>query len=146
MHSSDQKPVVTPADITLAGDTVHNPGEPRHFMKVKPVKRRVRVLRDGIVLADSSDAMRVLELGRDFYDPVFYFPKVDVRASLARTSRTSHCPIKGDAAYFDLVDSQGTVLQSEIAWSYPDPFDFPTGLTGLIAFYGDLVTLEETPR
>lgn len=146
MHSCDQNTVVNPADITLARDTVHNPGDPRHFMKVKPVTRRIRVLRDGVVLADSGDARRVLELGRDFYDPVIYFPKADVRAVLVQGARTSHCPIKGDAVYFDLVGSNGAVLQPEIAWSYPEPFDFPTGLSGLIAFYADQVTLEESPQ
>jgi len=146
MDSTDQKSVVSPGDITLARDTIHNPREPRHFMKVKPASRRVRALRDGVVLADSGDARRVLELGRDFYDPVFYFPTADVRASLVKAARTSHCPIKGDAIYFDLVDSTGAVLQPEIAWSYPEPFDFTTGLTGLIAFYADQVTLEESPQ
>ncbi len=137
---------LSPADLTLARDTIHNPREPRHFMKVKPITRRVRALRDGVLLADSGNAMRVLEVGRDFYDPTVYFPQADVRADLAKTTRTSHCPIKGDAIYFDLVDADGAVLQTEIAWSYPEPFVFPTGLTGLIAFYADHVTVEESPK
>lgn len=132
-------------DLTLARDTIHNPGEVRHFMKLKPVNRRVRVLRDGIVLADTKQAVRLLELGRDFYDPVFYIPTDDVTAKLVRTSRSSHCPLKGDAAYFDLVDGRGELLQPEIAWSYLEPFDFAPALKGLLAFYGDQVTIEESP-
>jgi len=137
---------LNPADLTLATDTIHNPGEARHFMKLKPVDRRVRVLREGQLLAESEKAVRLLELGRDFYDPTLYFRPEDVRARLVKTARSSHCPLKGDAVYFDLVDENGTVLQPEIAWSYPEPFGFASGLEGLIAFYGNQVTVEESPK
>jgi len=134
------------SDLTLAKDTIHNPEEPRHFMKLKPVNRRVRILRDGEVLATSSESVRVLELGRDFYDPVLYFQPKDVTATLKRTKRTSHCPLKGDAVYFDLVDADGAVREAEIAWCYPEPFGTAAGLKDLIGFYADKVTIEEQPR
>ncbi|MGB1026497.1 MAG: hypothetical protein ACPGYL_08080, partial [Rhodospirillaceae bacterium] len=61
-------------DITLSTQTIHNPDEPRHFMRVKPVPRTVRVHRNGMTLAESQAALRVTEVGRDIYDPVFYLP------------------------------------------------------------------------
>ena len=64
--------------VTLATATIHNPEEPRHFMRIKPAGRRVRVLRGDQVLADSTAALRVIEAGRDLYDPVLYLPRADV--------------------------------------------------------------------
>ena len=50
-----------------------------------------------------------------------------------------------DAAYFDLLDGSGAVVQAKIAWTYPQPFDFASELNGLVAFYADQVTIEEAP-
>ena len=139
------QPEVTPADVTLVTSAIHNPTEPRHFMRLKPVARRVRILRDGEVLAESEHALRVIEAGRDLYDPALYLPEGDVRARLAKTAKSTHCPLKGDAVYFDLVDEAGRVVQPEAAWSYPEPLDFAAGLAGRIAFYAEHVTIEESP-
>ncbi|MDJ0630017.1 MAG: DUF427 domain-containing protein [Rhodobacter sp.] len=125
--------------ITLSDATIHNPAEPRHFMSLKPVTGRVRILMGNLVLADSTDALRVLEVGEGVYDPVVYMPKTDVRTELHRNARQTHCPLKGDAVYFDL-DSE-----ESIAWSYPDPHGFASGLAGRVAFYTDRVTIEESP-
>ena len=89
--------------------------------------------------------MRLLELGRDMYDPVVYVPRGDVRAKLGPNDTSTHCPLKGDAAYFDLLDDSGAVVQAKIAWTYPQPFDFASQLIGLVAFYADQVTIEESP-
>lgn len=132
------------AAVTLSSHTIHNPSEPRHFMRLKPVTGRVRALRGGEVLADASDATQMIEIGKDVYDPVFYFPETSLAARLRRNDRTTHCPLKGDAVYFDLLDGAGDVAQASIAWSYPDPFDFAPELTGLIAFYPQFVAFEET--
>ena len=132
--------------ITLSTETIHRPDEPRHFMRLRPTGRRIRVLREGSVLADSGDALRVIEVGRDVYDPKIYFPEGHVAARLKRNQKSTHCPLKGDAVYYDLVDEQDEMLCAEIAWAYPEPFDFATGLEGRIAFYPDKVTIEESPQ
>lgn len=125
-------------DITMATQTIHNPGDPRHFMRVKPVPRLVRVHRAGALLAESRNAMRVTELGKDMYDPVIYLPMGDVQADLSLIDgKTSHCPLKGDAVYYALPG------QDPIAWSYDAPFDFSMVIKGLIGFYPDEVTVEE---
>lgn len=124
--------------VTMATETIHNPNEPRHFMRLKPVPRRIQVTRNGSILADSMRAMRLTEVGRDIYDPVFYIPEADVVANMtAIDGKTSHCPLKGDASYF-LHGGDGP-----IAWTYDRPFDFTVALKGLVAFYPDKVSVVE---
>lgn len=129
--------------VTLAERALHNPNEPRHFMRLKPVENMIQIVLDGSVLAESKDALRLLEVGRDFYDPALYLPRADVVATLGQNEKSTHCPLKGDAVYFDLTDDQGMVIEPEIAWAYPRPFDFAAELAGRIAFYGNRVTVIE---
>lgn len=131
--------------ITLARETIHDPQEPRHFMRIKPVNSRVRILREGRLLAESESALRVLEVGRDLYDPVLYLPREDVVAKLAGADKRTHCPLKGDARYFDLCSDNDNVEAAEIAWSYEESFDFAAELRDLIAFDSKQVVIEERP-
>lgn len=125
-------------DITMSDQTIHNPAEPRHFLRAKPVPRLVRVRRGDTILAETTDALRVTELAKDMLDPVFYLPVSDLRVALTPVEgKTTHCPLKGDASYF--ADADGT----HIAWTYEAPFDFADVLAGRIAFYADEVTVEE---
>ncbi len=133
-------------DITMSQDTIHNPQEPRHFMRIKPMARRVRVLRGDGVLADSANALRVLEAGRDIYDPVIYVPREDVCAELASAEKNkTFCPIKGHASYFDLLMDDGRTDVAEIAWSYEDTVAEASQLKDHVAFVPDLVLIEEHP-
>ncbi|MDH3713802.1 MAG: DUF427 domain-containing protein [Gammaproteobacteria bacterium] len=131
--------------VTLARETIHNPQEPRHFMRVKPVNGCIRILRDGKLLAESEKALRVLEAGRDLYDPVLYLPREDVVAKLVRADKRTHCPLKGQASYFDLYDDNNRVQVAEVAWSYETSFDFASELKERIAFDAKLVVIEEHP-
>lgn len=127
--------------ITMATRTIHNPDEPRHFMRLKPVPGRVRILKGETVLADTNAAMRLTEIGRDVYDPVFYIPQDDVDDGLKPIAgKSTHCPLKGDASYF--AGEGGEPL----AWTYDRPFDAARALKGLIAFFPEQVTVEETGR
>lgn len=134
-----------PQRMILAGGSIHNPNEPRHFMAIKPVPGRVRILLDGRVLAQSEHALRVIEVGRKFYDPVLYLPRADVVANLARTARQTECPLKGRASYFDLADESGRPIIDEIAWCYEQTFDFAAELDARIAFDATKVVIEEAP-
>lgn len=118
--------------------TIHNPRNTAHFARIKPVGGRVRILKRGAVLADSVTASRVMENGRDLYDPVLYIPQADVQAALSAVAgKSTHCPLKGDASYFSL-DGE------EIAWTYDRPLEGSAVLEGLVAFYADKVVIEET--
>ncbi len=134
-----------PDDITLASGTIHNPAEPRHFMKLVPIKRRVRIHHNGVLIADSTNAYRLVELSREIYEPVIYLPFSDTRAALHKTAKSSVCPLKGKASYFDLLADNGEILCEDIGWAYETPHDFAEELAGLIAFYPNRVTLEELP-
>lgn len=125
--------------VTLASGTIHNPNEPRHFMKLKPLAKTMRISRNGETLAVSNNAIRLIEVGGDLYDPPIYIPEEDIIAELLPSAKRTVCPLKGEAKYFSLPAA------SDIAWSYPDAYTFASALRGLIAFYSDHVTIEEMP-
>tara|TARA_R110002049_G_scaffold285213_1_gene466012 strand:+ start:192 stop:593 length:402 start_codon:yes stop_codon:yes gene_type:complete len=130
---------MTTEAITLVKDAIHNPAEPRHFMRFKPVTRQIRVLRGDTVLAESTHAMRLNEVGRDIYDSVVYLPRQDCSAALRPLAdKSTHCPLKGDASYFTLDGNQ------PVAWTYDRPLATTDFLRDYIAFYGDQVTVIET--
>jgi uncharacterized protein (DUF427 family) len=87
----------------------------------------------GTVIAQSTEASIVKEVGLDLYDHVTYFPRADVNMdALVRIDKTTHCPLKGDTEYFDLVVDGERI--AEAAWSYVDTIDVAAGLRGLVAF------------
>lgn len=122
-----------PNDITLVEDAHHNPNEPRHFMRIVPATVTQLASLDGTAVAESSAALVVKEVGRDVYDPVVYFPRTDVAMDLLeRIDKTTHCPLKGDTEYFDLViDGRRT---EAAAWSYVGEMVAGEELEGLVAF------------
>ncbi len=108
---------MTPSDVTLIEDAIHNPDEPRHFMTVLPAGDGRSVSIGGTVIAESDDAVVVREVGYSIYEPVLYFPREDITMDLLRvTDRTTYCPLKGDTEYFD-VAVDGEVVP-DAAWSY----------------------------
>ena len=118
--------------------TIHNPDNDAHFMRIKPVRAAVRVSRGSTLLAESRNALWVLENGRDVYDPVIYIPEADISGPLeAVAGKSTHCPLKGDASYF-------TLNGEEIAWTYDRPFEWSQQLRGHVAFDAGKVTIEVT--
>lgn len=134
----------TAEDVTLVKNAIHNPNEPRHFMRITPAAGRQVATLDGTVLADSDRAVVVKEVGRDIYDHVVYFPREDVNmAALDQVDRSTHCPLKGDTAYFDgLVDDR---RHGAVAWSYVETIDVAAELQDLVAFDAAQVTVGDAP-
>jgi len=125
-------------EITLATNTIHNPSEPRHFMRFRPIAAEVVIRSGTIELARSTKAIRMLEVGRDVYDPVVYMPADSISDALqAVPGKTSHCPLKGDASYFALPG------QEPIAWAYQTTFEFANAIKDYVAFYAEYVRIEE---
>ncbi len=115
-----------------------------HYHQLDESERRVRVLRDGRVLADSTRTILLKEVGKKLYDPVFYFPPEDVdRASLEASPRRTTCPIKGEARYWSLRERDGLV--TDAAWAYREPIEYSRAIAGRIAFDPRYVTLELGP-
>ena len=94
----------------------------------------------GAVLGETS---RALELSEGDYPPVVYFPRADIAMALLDSSETtSHCPHKGDASYFHIVNRSATL--NDAAWSYETPLEAVADIKEHLAFYtGDAVTVEQ---
>src|SRR2546427_10048400 len=88
---------------------------PEHRIDTKPATERVRVTFKGDAIADTRDGIR-MEEGK--YPAVFYFPRKDVKMErLIRSSHRTHCPFKGDAADFSLVN-----VPENAVWSCQHPY------------------------
>ena len=86
--------------------------------RVEAVPERIRVVIDGIDVASSSRALRVLETAGA---PVYYLPRDDVRMDLlVPTKRRTSCEWKGEASYFAIVMPSGRVVPIG-AWTYEHP-------------------------
>jgi len=98
---------------------------------------RARAKFKGETLAESENALVLLENG---YPPRIYFPRTDVRMDLlSRTDTKTHCPFKGDAAYWTLT-AGGETLENA-AWAYLDPLAEITVISGYLSFV-DAVEVE----
>lgn len=85
----------------------------------------------GAVLAETREA---LELAEGDYPPVVYFPRKDVAmALLDRTAKLTHCPWKGEASHYSIVN-RSSVAENAV-WSYEDPFDAVAAIRDHLAFY-----------
>lgn len=119
--------------VTFVKNAIHRPDEPRHFMRLKQPGKLVTVTKNGVEVARSTKAIKLQEAGFDLYDPVYYFPKEDVNTALLDTTDlTTHCPLKGDTAYYN-VKVNGETLDNA-AFSYVSTFDYGEALKDLIAF------------
>jgi uncharacterized protein (DUF427 family) len=95
--------------------------------------RWVRGLFGGQTVVDSR---RVRMLHESGHLPIWYFPLEDVRMDLLQpTDHSTHCPFKGQAAYWSVVD--GERVAENAAWAYPEPIEAAAELSGLVAFYFD---------
>jgi uncharacterized protein (DUF427 family) len=110
-------------------------GTPDHPIAISPADGRIRVTFAGHVVADSGEALMLMEAS---YPPVFYLPREHVDfAVLERTSHKTHCPYKGDASYYS-IHAGGRTARNAV-WSYEQPFDAVTAIAGYLAFYPDRV-------
>jgi uncharacterized protein (DUF427 family) len=95
-------------------------------------EERVRVTHGGIVVADSSQAWRILETA---HAPAYYVPAEDVRTDLLAASRTSTvCEFKGRASYADLL-VPGRPPVRDACWWFPQPTAQYVAMVGAICFY-----------
>ena len=129
----------------LPGKSIHNPKVPTHFMWLQPVEHRVSVYFENLVLAVTTKALRVIEVGRDVYEPALYLPKQDICAELLENGRSTHCPLKGDACYFDLLDASGEVVVADAAWTYRTPIEIAAPLASHVAFDRAKFAIEAAP-
>ena len=90
-------------------------------------ERRVRVEVAGRTIADSTNALRVLETS---HPPTIYVPPADVDAdALREAAGSSWCEWKGHATYLDVLD------RPRAAWTYRAPVARYAALRDHVAFY-----------
>ena len=104
-------------------------------VRLEPNHRRVRVVVDGIAVADTIRSLYMFELG---HLPVYYFPKDDVRFDLLQQSdHHTHCPRKGDAEYWSIAVGDRRI--DNAVWGYPVPLEGTVDLSAYVAFYWNKV-------
>jgi uncharacterized protein (DUF427 family) len=111
--------------------------------RVEATSARIVVRLDGQVIADTTDAVRVLETS---HPPVYYLAR-SAFATLTPAAGTSFCEFKGEAHYLNV----GSAPRA--AWFYPKPTRGYEALVDRIAVYpsamesctvdGELVVAQE---
>jgi uncharacterized protein (DUF427 family) len=116
--------------------------------RLEATSRRLRVIHRGVVIADTSRGLRILETS---HPPVYYLPPGDVSMQWLRPSarRKSFCEFKGSAGYWDVdvsasqrIDGGGQEEPSvvpEAGWSYAAPASAYAALKDYVAFYANRV-------
>lgn len=98
--------------------------------------RRVRIVFAGETIADTDDALRVLET---YHPPTYYLPEVTFRpgALVPGTRAGSFCEWKGRARYWTV--TAGGRSARDAAWGYPDPAPAYADLRDHVAVYAGLM-------
>ena len=103
--------------------------------RLERVEERLRVVFDGVTVADSNRGYRVLETS---HPPVYYIPRADVRFDvLEPAAGSSLCEFKGAASYWSI--RHGERRSERAAWSYPDPTIVFAAIKDALAFYASRV-------
>jgi len=97
--------------------------------RVDPSSEHVVVTHGGLVVADTTASVRVLETS---HPPTYYLPAADFAEGVLRPGQgASWCEWKGQAAYYDLVTPSAVAPRA--AWTYPTPTAGFTAIAGAIA-------------
>lgn len=84
----------------------------------------------GAILGETENALELIE---GDLPAVIYFPREDVAmAFLDKSEKTSHCPHKGDATYYSIVNKSST--DEDAVWSYESPLVTASEIKGHLAF------------
>lgn len=136
-----------------------HPRDPFHRVDIRPSSGQLHIEHEGQRLAQSTRFLRIFETNL----PVaLYVPFADIDWDLlARSTKTSICPYKGNASYWSLKpaasDGAGTDGAGsdgagstgwndgvDIAWAYEDSLPDSAQLAGHLSFDANRVTLTNT--
>lgn len=99
--------------------------------RVEAERRLVKVTFNGETIAETGQALRVLETS---HPPNIYVPLVDIASgALQHNAERSVCEWKGAAEYWDVC--VGERIAAAAAWSYPAPRRGYEALVDHISFY-----------
>jgi uncharacterized protein (DUF427 family) len=103
--------------------------------RVERTEKHIQVAFNGVMIADSRGAWRVLETS---HPPVYYIPPQDIRRDcLLQAAGRSFCEWKGQAGYYDVCVGDKTVANA--AWYYPRPTPAFAAIKDHVAFYARLM-------
>jgi uncharacterized protein (DUF427 family) len=113
-----------------------------HPIIISPTGSRVTVLLDGVVVAQTDNALSLAEAN---YPVVQYIPLEDVDKSLLERATTqTYCPYKGDASYYTVKIPDGRT-ETDVIWSYEHPYPSVAEIAGHVAFYPDRAEITVEP-
>ena len=99
--------------------------------RVEQSNKHIRVIFNGVVIADTHRAQRILETS---HPPVYYIPPEDVKMEyFTPTSRHTYCEFKGQASYYTIRVGNQNIPNG--AWYYPKPSRGYESITNYIAVY-----------
>ncbi len=99
--------------------------------RLEPETRRVRLIVDDQLVAETTRALRILETS---HPPTIYLPMRAFQPGvLVNTAGSSLCEFKGVARYHDLVVHDRRIERA--GWSYPTPAGRFAALKGHVAIY-----------
>ncbi len=99
--------------------------------RVERTSKRIRVVFNGVTIADTTRAWRVLETS---HAPVYYIPRQDLAEEhLVEAPRTSFCEWKGTARYVSV--RVGDWVAENAGWTYPEPVADFEPIRDHVAFY-----------
>ncbi len=115
-----------------------HPRDPYSRIDVHKSSRHVRVLRDGVLLADTHRSHILFETA---LPPRYYIPADDVRTELLVPSSTrTRCAYKGSATHWSMRIGERVV--DDLVWSYPQPQHDAQPVRDLLCFYSERVDIE----
>ena len=104
---------------------------PEHLLLFEDYPRRMRALLGGETVVDSERGKLLFESN---IPPVLYLPEDDLAPGVTEsTSHATHCPFKGDAAYWSL--RVGDRVAENAVWGYPEPGERARWLKGYVSIY-----------
>ncbi|KAI8921718.1 hypothetical protein BC831DRAFT_437643 [Entophlyctis helioformis] len=111
---------------------------------IEPTARHLRVVLDGVVIADTTSAHRILETS---HPPTYYIPLADInQAVLVKNSRQTFCEWKGTPATTTSGSATGRSrvahgptrhVNGIPAWFYANPTSKYAAIKNSVSFYAD---------
>jgi uncharacterized protein (DUF427 family) len=113
---------------------------PDHPIEIEPFDGHVRV---SFAHHTVTDTTRALKLREASYAPVYYVPLAEVdRTALCPSETTSHCPYKGEARYYDVIDPHTLQASDDAVWHYRDPYPSVSEIAEYVAFDADRIEVD----
>jgi uncharacterized protein (DUF427 family) len=114
-----------------------HPRDPYHRVDTMPGSRHVRVMIDGVTVAETRRPYLLFETG---LPTRYYIPPEDMRMDLLEPTNThTACPYKGIASYWSV--KTGNQVRKDVVWGYPEPIAEIPKIKGLLSFYNEKVDI-----